>query len=71
LAWSFDPQQKKTIILFERHCYATKKSEAIACVRRCQSSWLKQGGGPEKNHRKKWRAREEERHKGSLTPQKT
>jgi hypothetical protein len=25
------------------------------------------GGGPEKNDRKKWRAEEEERHKGSLT----
>jgi hypothetical protein len=29
-----------------------------------------QGGGPKKNNRKKWRAEEEERHKGSLT-QKT
>jgi hypothetical protein len=28
----------------------------------------KQGGGPEKNNRKKWRAEEEDqRHKGSLT----
>jgi hypothetical protein len=25
---------------------------------------------PKKNNRKKWRAKEEERHKGSLTPQK-
>jgi hypothetical protein len=25
---------------------------------------------PKKNNRKKWRAEEEERHKGSLTPQK-
>jgi hypothetical protein len=31
---------KKTIVLFERHCHATEKSEAIACARRCQSSWL-------------------------------
>jgi hypothetical protein len=30
----FDPQQKKTIVLLERHCHATKKSEAIACARR-------------------------------------
>jgi hypothetical protein len=26
-----------------------------------------QGGGPKKNNWKKWRAKEEERHKGSLT----
>jgi hypothetical protein len=26
-----------------------------------------QGGGPEKNEREKWRAKEEERHKGLLT----
>jgi hypothetical protein len=25
---------------------------------------------PKKNNRKKWRAKEEEKHKGSLTPQK-
>jgi hypothetical protein len=30
----------------------------------------KQGGGPEKNNWKKWRAEEEERHKGLLTPKK-
>jgi hypothetical protein len=30
-----------------------------------------QGGGPEKNNWKKWRAEEVERHKGSLTPKKT
>jgi cytochrome c biogenesis protein ResB len=29
-----------------------------------------QGDGPEKNNRKKWRAEEEERHKGSLTTKK-
>jgi hypothetical protein len=29
---------------------------------------VKQGGAPEKNNRKKWRAKEEERHKGLLTP---
>jgi hypothetical protein len=31
----------------------------------------KQGGGPKKNNRKKWRAKEEERHRGSLTQKKT
>jgi hypothetical protein len=30
----------------------------------------KQSGGPKKNNWKKWRAEEEERHKGSLTPKK-
>jgi hypothetical protein len=29
-----------------------------------------QGGGPKKDKQKKWRAEEEERHKGSLTPKK-
>jgi cadmium resistance protein CadD (predicted permease) len=28
---------------------------------------VKQGGGPKKNNWKKWRGKEEERHKGSLT----
>jgi hypothetical protein len=28
---------KKTIILFERHCHATEKSETIACPWRCRS----------------------------------
>jgi hypothetical protein len=40
------------------------KSEAIACARSCRSSRLK-GGGHKKNNQKKWRAKEEERHKGS------
>jgi hypothetical protein len=30
-----------------------------------------QGGGPKKNNQKKWRAEEEEWHKGPLIPQKT
>jgi hypothetical protein len=47
----------------------TEKSEAIACARRCQSSQLP-GGGSIKNIRKKWRAKEEERRKGSLTQKK-
>jgi hypothetical protein len=29
------------------------------------------GGGPNKNNWKKWRAEEEERHKGSLTPKRS
>jgi hypothetical protein len=52
---------KKTIVLFERHCHATKKSEAIACARRCRSS---QVVDPNRIIRKKWRNEEEERHKG-------
>jgi hypothetical protein len=35
----FDPM-KKPIVLFERHCHAVEKSEAIACARRCRSSQL-------------------------------
>jgi hypothetical protein len=62
-------RNKKPIVLFERHCHATEKSEAIACARSCRSSWLT-GGGPKKNNRKKWMAEEEERHKGSLTPKR-
>jgi hypothetical protein len=27
---------KKTIVLFERHCHMNEKSEAIACARRCR-----------------------------------
>jgi hypothetical protein len=57
---------KKTIVLFERHCHATEKSEAIACARRCRSSWLTRWW-TKKNNWKKWRAEEEESHKGSLT----
>jgi hypothetical protein len=38
-AWSLI-HNKKPIVLFERHCHAAEKSEAIACARRCQSSWL-------------------------------
>jgi hypothetical protein len=58
---------KKTIVLFERHCHVNEKSEAIACARRCQSSQLT-GQWTKKNNQKKWRAKEEERHKGLLTP---
>jgi hypothetical protein len=45
------------------------KSEAIACAWRCQSSWLTRWWTP-KEWSEKWRAKEEERHKGSLTPKK-
>jgi hypothetical protein len=58
--------KKKTIVLFERHCHATEKSEAIACVRRWRSSRLTRWW-TKKNNQIKWRAKEEERHKGSLT----
>jgi hypothetical protein len=46
-----------------------EKSEAIACARSCRSLGS-QGGGPEKNNQKKWRAEEVERHNRSLTQQK-
>jgi hypothetical protein len=57
---------KKPIVLFERNCHVTEKSEAIACARRCRSSRY-QGGGSKRKKMKKWRAEEEERHMGSLT----
>jgi hypothetical protein len=38
-AWSLI-RNEKPIVLFERHCHATEKSEAIACARRCRSSRL-------------------------------
>jgi hypothetical protein len=49
--------------------HATEKSEAIACARRCRSSRLT-GWWFQKNNWIKWRAEEEERHKGPLN-QKT
>jgi hypothetical protein len=59
-AWSLI-HNKKTIVLFERHCHATEKSEAIACARRCRSSRLT-GRWAKKNNQKK--EEEEERHNG-------
>jgi hypothetical protein len=59
-------RNEKPIVLFERHCLLTEKSEAIACARRCRSSWMA-GWWLKKNNQKKWRAEEEERHKRSLT----
>jgi hypothetical protein len=61
----FDPM-KKPIVLFERHCHAVEKSEAIACARRCRSSQLTRWW-TKKNNWKKWRAEEKDRHKGLLT----
>jgi hypothetical protein len=33
---------KKPIVLFDKNCHVTEKSEAIACARRCRSSQLKE-----------------------------
>jgi hypothetical protein len=41
--------------------------EAIACARRCRSSRLT-GWWTRKEQSEKWRAEEEEKHEGSLTP---
>jgi hypothetical protein len=68
LAWSLI-RNEKPIVLFERHCHATEKSEAIAYARRCRSSRLTRWW-TKKNNWKKWRAEEEERHMGSLTQKK-
>jgi hypothetical protein len=54
------------MFLFERNCHVTEKSEAITYARIC-GHLGKQGGGSKKNNQKKWRAKEEERHKGLLT----
>jgi hypothetical protein len=62
-------RNEKPIVLFERHCQATEKSETIACARRCQSSQLTRWW-TKKNNRKKWRAEEEERLMGSLNQKK-
>jgi hypothetical protein len=61
---------KKPTVLFERHCHATEKSEAIACARSSRSSWLNKVVDLKRIIGKKWRAEEEERHKGSLTQKK-
>jgi hypothetical protein len=70
MAWSLI-RNKKPIVLFERHCYATEKSEAIACVSRCRSSqltgWWTRKELSEKKQRAKEEKEEEEKHKGSLT----
>jgi hypothetical protein len=33
-------RNEKPIVLFERNCHVTEKSEAIVCARRCRSSRL-------------------------------
>jgi hypothetical protein len=63
-------RNEKPIVLFERHCHATEKSEAIACARSSRSSWLTRWWTRKRIIGKKWRAEEEERHKGSLTQKK-
>jgi hypothetical protein len=40
---------------------------AIACARRCRSSWLTWWWTQKRIIGKKWRAKEEERHKRALT----
>jgi hypothetical protein len=57
--------KKNNCSLWE-YCNATVKSEAIACARRCWSSWLT-GWWTRQELSEKWRAYEEERHKMSLT----
>jgi hypothetical protein len=54
---------KKNVVLIERHCRATEKSEAIACARRCGSSRLARWW-TQKRITGKRRPEEEERYKG-------
>jgi hypothetical protein len=64
-------RNEKPIVLFERHCHSTEKSEAIACARSCRSSYIvNKVVDPKKIIVEKWRAKEEEKHKGLLTPKK-
>jgi hypothetical protein len=63
-------RNEKPIVLFERHCHATEKSEAIAhCM--CKEMPVIPVNKVVDRKRiigKKWKAKEEEeRHKGSLT----
>jgi hypothetical protein len=60
-AWSLI-RNEKPFVLFDRHCHATEKSEAIACARRCRSSRLARWWTQKRIIGKKWRAEEEERH---------
>jgi hypothetical protein len=61
-AWSLI-HNKNPIVLFEWHCHATEKSEAIACARSCPSSRLARWSTQKRIMGKKWRAKEEEMHK--------
>jgi hypothetical protein len=53
-------RNEKPIVLFERHCHVTVKSEASACERRCRSSRLakrnigKNGGQRRRGTRGRW-----------------
>jgi hypothetical protein len=60
-------RNEKPIVLFERNCHATEKSEAIACAMRCLVSRVVD---PKRIIGKEWRAKEEERHNGLLTHKK-
>jgi hypothetical protein len=61
-------RNEKPIVLFERNCHAIEKSEAVACARRCWPSQLTRWWNKKRIVGKKWRAKEEETHKGPLTP---
>jgi hypothetical protein len=59
-------RNEKPIVLFERHCHAAEKSEAIACAWNPGNKVV----DPKRIIGEKWRAEEEERHKGLLTQKK-
>jgi hypothetical protein len=61
---------KKTTVLFERHCHATEKPEAHCMCKELPVVPVNKVVDPKRVIRKKWRAEEEERHKWLLTPQK-
>jgi hypothetical protein len=53
-AWSLI-RNKKNIVIFDKNCYATEKSEAISCERRCRSSRLTWWWTQKKKNQKKGR----------------
>jgi hypothetical protein len=57
---------EKTIVLFDPHCHVTEKSEAMC--KEMAVILVNKVVDPKKKSQEKWRAKEEERHKGSLTP---
>jgi hypothetical protein len=61
---------KKTIVLFERHCHGTEKSEAIACARRCWSSPVNKMVDPKKNNWKNGGSRRRRRGTRVADPKK-
>jgi hypothetical protein len=69
-AWSLIRNEKNNCSLWETlPCNRSQRPLHIACARRCRSSRLTRWW-TKKNNRKKWKAEEEERHRGRWTKKK-